>query len=1002
MRKLRVFASILLSLVALVGAFVAWRWHQFREDRELRAEDERRAPIVARPLTITTPTLAPGQACITGRVVDADRPVSAMQVSLSAAPPTVSADCPCVAVERSTCMCFEGLDQLRGDPRIGLIEAVQSVTSAADGSFSLCGLADLKPRLVWAEHADGRVAWRTDGPREVSAGTSVLLRVQHRRELEGVVLNDEGPVRGAVIIAMPKPQVTSTVIEAGIDGRFRTSLPNGRHLFVVSAPGYDPMQFSRSLPDDAPLVFRLAPLVDVTVRVEHEGRPVAGATVWRAREPEVTTNVQGLAVLRARRGNDVVVHARRGLLVADATVNATRDQLVVLSLEPGAQLHGLITDEKHAPLVGAKVDIDTLDDALLTDVDGRFVSPPLPPRQLALRVEHDDCLRDSRFVRPTLEPEFSLELRCSASARGMVVDAAGTPVEGATLSLKVGSETEDATTVADGRFAFFSTGTGVVTVTHARYRKTQQPLTLPNTAETTIVLDAAASVSGRVIDADGTPVSRVKVESMPAFDVSAGADDTLRTYTDADGRFELHGLRAGRFGLLATASGHGAVPSEMFVLQPGETREGIEVQLGGRVDIGGVVLDEKNQPVPGAKVVFERPDADEDFRKVVLSYATGDIMSLASWSNASATTDTDGRFELRDVGAASSTLRVYAPGYAPLPATKVSRGQHVELHVKKRRVARGRAVDDEGRPLRSFTADDVTFSDGSGRFEVSDTASVTLKAPGYQQNTVAFDLDEGDVDLGDVTLHRASPLKVTVKSDTGKTVIGVVTIGPNVCRTSAVPWCQFDELPDGDLEVRIAARLHLPETRKVLLVDRAKGLEVTLREAKGRLEGTATIKPGVPAAGLELNVSGVSTASTVTTSDGRFTVAGLDEGAACVTIELSEQMMSRWSAPVVISSSSTPVAIGPMAGGASISVTGVVCVLLAMQGEHPDGAPRSNASRACLETKATTVQVSNFGGARIDGLPPGTWTVWTGDVATGRENVRRHVVQLSAGQTLEL
>ncbi|PZR15386.1 MAG: hypothetical protein DI536_08000 [Archangium gephyra] len=621
---------------------------------------------------------------------------------------------------------------------------MQSVTSGADGTFSLCGLTDLKPRLLWGEHADGRVAWRTDGPREVSAGTSVLLRVQHTREVDGVVLNDEGPVRGAVIIAIPKPQVTSTVVTAATDGRFRASLPNGRHLFVVSAPGYDPMPFSRALPDDAPLVFKLAPLVDLTVRVEHDGQPVAGATVWRAREAEVTTDARGLAQLRARRGNDVMVHARKGLLVADANVHATRDQLVVLSLEQGAPLRGRITDEQHAPLTGAKVDIDTLDDALLTDAEGRFVTPPLPPRQLAVRVGHEGCLKDARFVRPTLEPEFSLELRCEATARGLVVDAAGTPVEGASLSLKVGGETEEVTTVADGRFSFFSTGPGVVTVTHPRYRKTQRPLALPSRGDTTLVLDAAASVSGRVIDAAGQPVARVQVATMPAFDVSAVADDTLRTFTDADGLFELHGLRAGRFALLATAKGHGAVASEVLVLQPGETREGVEVKLGGRVDISGVVLDERNRPVPGAKVVFERPDADEDFRKVIVGYATGDVLSLASWSNASTTTDTDGRVELRDVGAESSVLRVYATGFAPLPETSVSRGQHVELHVKKVGAARGRAVDDEGRPLRSFTANEVTFSDGSGRFEVGEGASVTLSAVGHQQATVAFDLAHGD------------------------------------------------------------------------------------------------------------------------------------------------------------------------------------------------------------------------------------------------------------------
>lgn len=1003
MRKLRVVVLMFVAVLLIIGVFVAWRWSQFREHQTLRAADDQRAPIVARPLPGIVSV--PAQACIAGRVVDGDQPVSGAQVSLSTSPPTVSADCPCSSIKKDTCTCFEGLDQLRDNARIGMLEAVQSVISADDGTFSLCGLTDSKPRLVWAEHSDGRVAMRTDGNGEVSAGASVILRVQHPREIEGVVVNDAGPVRGAIITALPLPQITSVTFKADTNGRFRQSLIAGRHLFIVSAPGYEPNQYRRSVPSDGPLVFKLAPVVELTVRVEHEGRPVEGATVWRIREAPVQTDARGIAKLKARKNMEVDVRARKGLLVASANVNplSREPALVVLALEQGAQLRGTIVDEAKTPLANTSIEVEGLDEPLMTDARGQFVTPPLPKRQLGLYASHDDCLKNRRFVRPGIESDLTLELQCAASARGRVVDAAGTPIEGAELSLSIASEDERVTTAADGRFVFFGKGPGLVSVKHPRYQKTQQPLSLPSSEEVTIVLDAAASVSGRVVDADGKPVVGAKVETVPAFDVAAAQDDGLKAFTDGDGHFELHGLRAGRFALMTTARGHGQRASDTFALQPGEQRDGFEIRLDGKVELSGVVLDEKGQPVPGASVVWEQPDDTGAISRVVLQYAAGDMTALTSMSSARNVTDAEGRFEFRDLTAEASTVKVYAVGFVSTEGTPAKRGQRLEIRLKRQGIARGRVVDEAGRPMRSFEVDDVTFSDGSGRFEVGAASSaIRVSAAGYQRHIVELKEDNSDIDVGDVTLQRATSLRVTVKSESDTPFIAVVSAGINTCRTSEVPWCELVDLPDGDLRVEITADMHLAEERKVMAVDRAKGLELTLRSAKGRLEGIAFLKPGVPAAGVELKVSGAGNTTTVTAANGAFTVAGIDEGAACISLTLSDAMMGEWSAPVDASSTPTPLRIGPVVNGANIEVTGALRTMTAIQGDHPeDTLLGGTASYICGRMKRTTVLSGNLGVTRIEGLPPGTWTVWFGDITEGPDKLRREVLELQAGQTVK-
>ncbi len=998
MRKLRAVALVLLSLVVLVAAFAAWRWHQFREDRALRVADAERAPLVARARPVTPPPTAPGSACIAGRVVDGEVPLAGAQVSLSSAPPSTSADCPCVGVNASACACADGLERIEQNPRVGMLEAVQSVISASDGSFSLCGLSDLKPRLVWAEHSDGRVALRTDGPGEVRAGASVVLRVQHTVPVDGVVVSDDGPVRGARITAFPVPQVTTVSITPDERGRFRAPLLNGTHLFVVSAPGFAAQEFRRRVPEGA-LVLKLARLVEVTVRVEHEGRPAADASVWSAREAPTQTDAQGLARLSVRRDLRSTLSARKGLLVASAKLNVQRDPppVVVLALEQGEALRGTVVDERGAPVADATVEVEDLDDALTTDAEGRFSTPPLSRRQIGLSVKRDGCSQHRRFVRPGVENDLKVELRCAPSASGHVVDAAGNAIEGAKLTLSLADDSITAMSGADGRFDFFGTGPGLVTVTHERYQKTQQPLTLPKHEETTIVLDAAASISGHVLDEAGKPVPHAKVGTFPVFSAEANPDDVLSTYTDADGRFELHGARAGRFVLTTAVDGRGESTTEPFTLQPGEQRDGFVIHLDAKVDLRGVVLDERRQPIPGASINRGRPEKDDDFGPIVARYIAGDFSAMTALSPVSATTDADGRFELRNLSGDSSLLTVHAMGFKSLTKVPARRGDTVELVMKRNGTVRGRVVDEASHPLRTFEVDGSTFSDGA--FELQASSRIRVTAKGFLPRSVDLEGD-GDVDLHDITLTRAGTLRVTVKSDTDKPFIAVVNAGNSVCRTSEVPWCDLEGLRDGPLEVHVKARLHLAVQRAVKVEERAKGLEVTLQLAKGQLVGTASAKPGAPAAGAELKVSGASSTTAITDATGAFSVVGLEEGPACLMLSLPGNLVSEWSTPALAATPPQPVAVGPVSGGATVEVSKLMTSVRLVQGAHTAEVLASLArNEPCLALKTTTVMSGNFGAVRVEGLPPGTWTLQSWNPLDEEGTRTLQVIELAPGET---
>src|SRR5262245_14794201 len=125
-----------------------------------------------------------------------------------------------------------------------------------------------------------------------------------------------------------------------------------------------------------------------------------------------------------------------------------------------------------------------------------------------------------------------------------------------------------------------------------------------------------ASISGR-ITAEGKPLSGVDVTIM-RFSVNP-EPKVLRDKTDAEGLFRIEGIPPGEIYLrphayaFVFAESERNIPnSKRFVLGPGESVDGITIELIRGAVVTGRVIDERGRPVVGAGVGLRIPGGESE------------------------------------------------------------------------------------------------------------------------------------------------------------------------------------------------------------------------------------------------------------------------------------------------------------------------------------------------------------------------------------------------------
>lgn len=345
------------------------------------------------------------------------------------------------------------------------------------------------------------------------------------------------------------------------------------------------------------------PLRQLTSRVEPEeagalhvrvvdarsGRALEGASVQSSTAPEVTWREEGVGQFRATPlppGPQVLIIRApgHGAVQRTVTVDAGPETQVEVALPPEYVLAGRVLGPEGLALEGAHVVLTGPGRGGAPDVrtgpDGRFEVHELMDDTYDLRVERAGYLPVAREVQMPQPRPMELSLSPAAAVNVKVLGARGEPVEEASVSLALVGEGRGETVREEGtdargdvHFGGLVPGSYIAQARAPGYLASG-PVAVEawdeDSAPVTLVLRQGLTLTGRVRDERGMPVSEAEVGILEEGTSVGGVS------TDAQGRFTLSGLVAGRHRLRVEKPGH--PPRDLEVAVPATE---VELMLEG-------------------------------------------------------------------------------------------------------------------------------------------------------------------------------------------------------------------------------------------------------------------------------------------------------------------------------------------------------------------------------------------------------------------------------------
>lgn len=262
-------------------------------------------------------------------------------------------------------------------------------------------------------------------------------------------------------------------------------------------------------------------------------------------------------------------------------INTDEDDSVTVRLTRGGSLAGSVVNDDGEPVSDAVViplsiargnmpresDLFLSEEGAVQTVDGRFVFEHLPPGQETLKVVHPDycpaVVKTADIVEGLLAENPDVVLNRGGGIEGFVYDATGRPQAKVTVNVQderayTGGEREAATrlgrTVTDANGFYRIDGLPADRLCRVMRQESGQALGVVQRAGVPVMgqvvrfdLGGTTILRG-VLSKDGAPLPLTRLH-VSGPDASYSSAFQYLGMTDDHGRFELHGVPPGRYGL---------------------------------------------------------------------------------------------------------------------------------------------------------------------------------------------------------------------------------------------------------------------------------------------------------------------------------------------------------------------------------------------------------------------------------------------------------------------
>lgn len=386
-----------------------------------------------------------------------------------------------------------------------------------------------------------------------------------------VLWHDDGtPVPGIALAVTDAvrfhPAVGAAIATTGADGRAELALSPGSHVVLASLEACLPITVGHGDIEPVEHVLRLPRHARIAGRVvDEDGVPLAGARVALGRGSLVGEAT--LATTDSAGTFAATLPSTMAFLFAEKRGHGRSRPMQVYGhgeVEPSVELvlaratttvRGVVRDEAGRPIPSARVAVEgsapplpadaysepVRRPALTTDADGRFVADDIPPGEGATMAAAPGFAWAAQpFVAELGQvTDVQITLRRGTRVLGRVFAPDGSPVAGARVLRGLGATPH--VTGPDGAFALdVAAGRVEVVAQHARLGVAETTLDLAEgeTRSIELTLDEGLFVTGRVVDAQGTPQPGLWVsvqERSPLPCVATGADGRFRILCCAPG-----------------------------------------------------------------------------------------------------------------------------------------------------------------------------------------------------------------------------------------------------------------------------------------------------------------------------------------------------------------------------------------------------------------------------------------------------------------------------------